>query len=136
MASSTYFLKLGLEEVEADKDGDGFVRADELVDYVRRQVYDYTGGKQTPVENQAFDSRFVLARNAGTSPDRSNSGQRTFSPTRKDTGKGPNTTGTLVVVSKLDGVQFYLDMVPMGDRYEERQRPFRCAKPFCRVPAS
>lgn len=62
----SYFLERGWEGA-ADDDNNGIVTADELVDYVRRNVREYTGErgrKQNPSELGDFPDDFVLGFSA------------------------------------------------------------------------
>jgi tetratricopeptide (TPR) repeat protein len=57
----TYFVVKGMEG-EADEDRDGIVTAAELTEYVRRNVREATGGKQTPRSDRgAFDPEMLIA---------------------------------------------------------------------------
>jgi tetratricopeptide (TPR) repeat protein len=96
----SYFLVQGLRS-QADRDQDGRVTADELIDYVRYHVREHTfkrGATQTPVENQEFDPELVLA----------------FNPSRLSEGERSGRDGTLVVESNRDGVEFLLDGTSRG----------------------
>lgn len=91
----SYFLVQGLSG-QADRDQDGRVTADELIDYVRYHVREHTfkrGAQQTPIENQDFDPDLVLA----------------FNPGRLSEGERSGRDGTLVIESNRDGVEFLLD---------------------------
>lgn len=94
----SYFLERGWEGA-ADDDNNGIVTADELVDYVRRNVREYTGDrgrKQNPSELGDFPDDFVLG----------------FSPGRraKIAASLPQlSNGKLVVEVNLDGVQVDID---------------------------
>jgi tetratricopeptide (TPR) repeat protein len=99
----SYFLARGWEGA-ADEDNDGVVTADELVDYVRREVRNYTGErgfKQNPSELGDFPDNFVLG----------------FSPQRRQkiTASLPQlSNGKLVIEVNLDGVQVDIDEHPYG----------------------
>jgi tetratricopeptide (TPR) repeat protein len=94
----SYFLTRGWEGA-ADDDNDGIVTADELVDYVRRNVRQYTGDrgfKQNPSELGDFPDDFVLG----------------FSPQRREkiAASLPQlSNGKLVVEVNLDDVQVDID---------------------------
>jgi tetratricopeptide (TPR) repeat protein len=96
----SYFLAQGLSG-HADRDQDGRVTADELIDYVRFHVREHTfkrGAQQTPIENQDFDPDLILA----------------FNPKRLSEGERSGRDGTLVVESNRDGVEFLLDGASRG----------------------
>lgn len=90
----TYFVVKGLEG-EADDSKDGIITADELAEYVHREVRRATDGKQNPTsERGSFDSKMLLA----------------FNPLGAAPGTPPlPKTGTLVFVSDSDEVQIWLD---------------------------
>jgi tetratricopeptide (TPR) repeat protein/uncharacterized caspase-like protein len=91
----SYFLVQGLGG-QADRNKDGLVTADELIDYVRYHVREHTrarGAQQTPIESQDFDPELVLA----------------FNPSRATGDYREAPAGTLVVESNKDGVEFVLD---------------------------
>ncbi len=57
----TYYVVKGLEG-EADESGDGIVTADELAEYVRRNVREVTKGQQNPTSDRgSFDPNMILA---------------------------------------------------------------------------
>ena len=57
----TYYVVRGLEG-EADENRDGIVTADELAEYVRRNVREATEGKQNPTSDRSsFDPDMLLA---------------------------------------------------------------------------
>jgi len=99
----TYFVVRGLEG-EADENGDGIVNADELQDYVRRNVREATRearqGPQNPTVGQAsFDPHMLLA----------------YVPSRAQPGAPPAPKeGALVFVSNMDGVEVFLDGKSVG----------------------
>ena len=96
----SWFLVQGLKGY-ADRDQDGRVTADELIDYVRFNVREHTtkrGAQQTPIENQDFDPELILA----------------FNPSRLKEGERSGRDGTLVVESNRDGVEFLLDGASRG----------------------
>jgi tetratricopeptide (TPR) repeat protein len=99
----TYYVVRGLEG-EADENGDGVVTADELQDYVRRNVREATSaapqGPQNPTVGQAsFDPNMLLA----------------YVPSRAKPGAPPAPTeGTLIFESNMDGVEVFLDGKSVG----------------------
>ncbi len=98
----TYFLVRGLKG-EADQNPcDGYVTADELVQYVRENVRQYAqqhGRSQTPQEYGDFQPRLVLALS-----------QRCGSGAIASELK----VGNLVVEANLDDTDVYVDDTPMG----------------------
>jgi len=57
----TYYVVKGLEGA-ADESGDGIVTADELAEYVHRNVREATGGQQNPTSDRgSFDSNMLLS---------------------------------------------------------------------------
>ncbi len=98
----TYYVVKGLEG-EADWNGDGIVTADELAEYTRTEVRRATRTLQTPTSDRgSFNPNMLLAyfpNGAGVS-----------------LGSGPPEarTGTLVVESNREGVEFFLDDQPQG----------------------
>jgi hypothetical protein len=57
----TYYVVKGLEGL-ADENSDGIVTADELAEYVRRNVREATGGQQNPTSDRgSFDSNMLLS---------------------------------------------------------------------------
>jgi tetratricopeptide (TPR) repeat protein len=98
----SYFLVQGLKG-QADRDRDGLVTADELIDYVRNHVREYAqqrSAQQTPTESGDFDPDLILAFNPKTAAESDSA------PTLAD--------GTLVVESNKEEVEFLLDGKPMG----------------------
>ncbi len=96
----TYYLWQGLRG-QADRNKDGKVTANELVEYVRTNVYDHVTKRhqeQSPHENQDFDPQLVLAFNPGFVPQ---GGQTVHE-------------GELVVESNKNGVEIFLDGKPVG----------------------
>ena len=99
----TYFVVRGLEG-EADENGDGVVNADELQDYVRRNVREAASaaraGPQNPTVGQAsFDPQMLLA----------------YVPSRATPGAPPAAKeGSLIFVSNMDGVEVFLDGKSVG----------------------
>jgi tetratricopeptide (TPR) repeat protein len=95
----TYYVVKGLEG-EADESGDGIVTADELSDYVRRNVREATKGQQNPTSDRgSFDPNMLLAYlpNALRAP---------HAP--------PPVDGTLVFESNMDGVEVFVDGASRG----------------------
>jgi tetratricopeptide (TPR) repeat protein len=95
----TYYVVKGLEG-EADESGDGIVTADELAEYVRRNVREATKGQQNPTSDRgSFDPNMILAYiPAGLRPGKA--------PAPKD--------GTLIFEVNMDGVEVFLDGVSQG----------------------
>jgi len=90
----TYYVVRGMEG-EADQNGDGIVTADELQDYVYRNVRDATKGQQNPTADQgSFDPNMLIS----------------WIPSHtKPAQTAELKYGTLVVESNMDGVEIYLD---------------------------
>src|SRR5579885_416011 len=95
----TDYVVRGMEG-EADENGDGIVTADELQDYVYRNVREATNGRQNPTSAQgSFDPQMLLA----------------YVPSRARPGQpAAPKTGTFVVESNMDGVEFFLDGKSLG----------------------
>lgn len=99
----TYYVVRGLEG-EADENGDGIVTADELQDYVYRNVRQATinapTGQQNPTVGQgSFDPHMLLA----------------FVPSRAKPGAPPAPKeGTFIFESNMDGVEVFLDGQQVG----------------------
>ncbi|MGH9720245.1 MAG: caspase family protein [Bryobacteraceae bacterium] len=94
----TYYVKAGLEG-EADESGDGIVTADELVEYVRRNVREATKaaprGPQTPTSDRgSFDPNMLLAYVAAR--------VRPKAP-------APAKNGTWIIETNMDGVEIFID---------------------------
>ncbi len=95
----TYYLVRGLEGA-ADESRDGIVTADELAEYVRRNVREATGGRQNPTSDRSsFDPNMLLAyvpsnAAAGTPP--------------------PPKDGALIIEVNMDGVEIFLDGRSVG----------------------
>ncbi len=95
----TYYVVKGLEG-EADESGDGIVTADELAEYVRRNVREVTKGQQNPTSDRgSFDPNMILAYIPGGL----RAGQ---APAPKD--------GTLIFETNMDGVEVFVDGVSQG----------------------
>jgi tetratricopeptide (TPR) repeat protein len=90
----TYYVVKGLEG-EADESGDGIVTADELSDYVRRNVREATKGQQNPTSDRgSFDPNMLLA----------------YLPTGlRAAHQPPPVDGTLIFESNMDGVEVFVD---------------------------
>ncbi len=92
----TYYVVKGLEG-EADQNADGIVTADELAEYVHRNVREATNSRQNPTsERGSFDPQMplayipkVLARRAPTA--------------------SASEFGTLVLEANMDGVEVFVD---------------------------
>ena len=99
----TYYVVRGLEG-EADENGDGIVTADELQDYVYRNVRQATEGapqgQQNPTVGQgSFDPHMLLA----------------YVPSRVKPGAPPAPKeGTFIIESNMDGVEVFLDGKSVG----------------------
>ena len=95
----TYYVVKGLEGA-ADESRDGIVTADELAEYVRRNVREATNAQQNPTsERGSFDPNMLLAYlPSGASPD--------APPPPKD--------GTLIFETNMDGVEVSVDGTTVG----------------------
>lgn len=100
----SYFLVQGwLGQADADP-RDGIVSADELIDYVRREVRDYVkkrGGQQVPQESGDFQDEMLLG----------------FSPVRRQqllSSLGEVANGNLVIEVNLSDVEISIDGNRMG----------------------
>jgi tetratricopeptide (TPR) repeat protein len=95
----TYYVVKGLEG-EADESGDGIVTADELAEYVRRNVREVTQGQQNPTSDRgSFDPNMILA----------------YIPGALRTGKAPAPKdGTLIFEANMDGVEVFVDGTSQG----------------------
>ena len=104
----TYYVVKGLEGA-ADESHDGIVTADELGEYVRRNVREVTKGKQNPTSERAsYDSNMLLAYNpSGAVPGEA--------PAPKD--------GTLIIEVNRDGVEVFVDDKSVG--VVNKAPPFR-----------
>jgi tetratricopeptide (TPR) repeat protein len=90
----TYFVVKGMEGA-ADENGDGIVNADELAEYVRRNVREYTQAQQNPTSDRgSFDPNMLLAYNPGG-----------IAPENPPAPK----SGTLIFESNMDGVELFVD---------------------------
>src|SRR5258708_4385482 len=95
----TYYVVKGLEG-EADESGDGIVTADELSNYVRRNVREATKGQQNPTSDRgSFDPNMLLSYlPAGL--------RAAHAP--------PPVDGTLIFESNMDGVEVFVDGTSRG----------------------
>jgi tetratricopeptide (TPR) repeat protein len=92
----TYYVVKGLEG-EADENADGIVTADELAEYVRRNVREATSARQNPTSDRgSFDPNMGLSYNP-----------------KKLAQRGPRAPkadfGTLVLEANLDSVEVFVD---------------------------
>lgn len=90
----TYYVVKGLEGL-ADENNDGIVTADELAEYVRRNVREATGGQQNPTSDRgSFDASMLLA----------------YLPSGVAPGSPPAPKfGTLIIESNMDGVEVFVN---------------------------
>jgi tetratricopeptide (TPR) repeat protein len=90
----TYYVVKGLEGL-ADENNDGIVTADELAEYVRRNVREATGGQQNPTSDRgSFDASMLLA----------------YLPSGVAPGVPPAPKfGTLIIESNMDGVEVFIN---------------------------
>lgn len=95
----TYYVVKGMEGA-ADESRDGIVTADELAEYVRRNVREATKANQNPTsERGSYDPQMLLAYiPSGASPG--------TPPPPKD--------GTLVIEANMDGVEAFVDGKSVG----------------------
>jgi tetratricopeptide (TPR) repeat protein len=104
----TYYVVKGMEGA-ADENGDGIVNADELAEYVHRNVREYTQGRQNPTsERGSFDPNMLLAYNPGG-----------IAPGAPPAPK----FGTLIFESNMDGVELFVDNNSAG--LLKKGEPFR-----------
>ncbi len=92
----SYFLVQGFQGNADSGPCDGLVTADELIEYVRGEVKRYArqrGVSQTPTERGDFDPNMVLG----------------LSLKCGDAAPPPDSLGTLVVETNMDGVEVYVD---------------------------
>ncbi|HPT28474.1 MAG TPA: caspase family protein, partial [Bryobacteraceae bacterium] len=95
----TYYVVKGLEGM-ADENGDGVVTADELAEYVRRNVREASGGQQNPTSDRgSFDAQMLLAYLP--------SGVKPGAPP-------PPKSGTLIIETNMDGVEVFLNGNSVG----------------------
>jgi hypothetical protein len=95
----TYYVVKGMEG-SADENRDGIVTADELAEYVRRNVREATGAQQNPTSDRgSFDPNMLLA----------------YVPTNVSAGSPPPPKyGALIIESNRDGVEVFLDGNSVG----------------------
>lgn len=94
----TYYVVRGMEG-SADENRDGIVTADELAEYVRRNVREATNGAQTPTSDRgSFDPNMLLA----------------YVPTRIQVEAPAPKYGVLIVESNMDGVEVFVDGNSVG----------------------
>jgi tetratricopeptide (TPR) repeat protein len=104
----TYYVVKGMEGA-ADENRDGIVNADELAEYVHRNVREYTQGQQNPTsERGSFDPNMLLAYNPGG-----------ITPGAPPAPK----FGTLIFESNMDGVELFVDNTSAG--VLKKGEPFR-----------
>jgi uncharacterized caspase-like protein/tetratricopeptide (TPR) repeat protein len=97
----SYFVIRGLQG-DADSNCDGFVTADELIEYVRTNVRQYAranGVSQTPTDYGDFEPKLVLAVDHRCGSAVTNTEVN---------------VGDLVVEGNMDGIDIYLDDQPVG----------------------
>ena len=95
----TYFVQKGLQGA-ADANGDGYVTADELAEYVRVNVRKDTGDRQNPTSDRgSFDPDMVLASIPGHVGISEGLAAR---------------YGRLVIETNMDGVEVFVDNVSQG----------------------
>jgi tetratricopeptide (TPR) repeat protein/uncharacterized caspase-like protein len=95
----TYYVVKGLEG-QADETQDGVVTADELGEYVRRNVREATRGEQNPTSDRgSYDANMLLS----------------YLPSNAAPGSPPPPKfGALVIESNMDGVEVFLNGRSMG----------------------
>ena len=95
----TYYVVKGLEGA-ADESGDGVVTADELAEYVHRNVREATGGQQNPTSDRgSFDTNMMLS----------------YVPSNVKPGAPPAAKfGTLVVEANMSDVEVFVDGKSVG----------------------
>jgi len=97
----TYYVVKGLER-EADENTDGIVTADELAEYVRRNVREATNARQNPTSDRgSFDPNLPLSYNPKILAGRGGSQRK-------------SDFGTLIVVSNMDGVEVFVNGASVG----------------------
>jgi tetratricopeptide (TPR) repeat protein len=99
----SYFVKKGLEGNADTPPCDGVITAEELVDYVRREVSSYVrryGKSQTPTDHDRdYDNNMILGVN----------------PACVDTAQPPPAPlGSLIIEANMDGVEVFLDDADLG----------------------
>jgi tetratricopeptide (TPR) repeat protein len=95
----TYYVVKGLEGA-ADESGDGIVTADELAEYVHRNVREATGGQQNPTSDRgSFDTNMMLS----------------YVPSNVKPGAPPAPKfGILVVEANMSDVEVFVDGKSVG----------------------
>lgn len=95
----TYYVVKGLEGA-ADESGDGIVTADELAEYVHRNVREATNGQQNPTSDRgSFDTNMLLA----------------YVPSNVKPGAPPAPKfGTLIVEANMSDVEVFVDGKSVG----------------------
>lgn len=97
----TYYVVKGLER-EADENADGIVTADELAEYVRRNVRQATSARQNPTSDRgSFDPNMPLSYNPTILASRGASRKK-------------SDFGTLILVSNMDGVEVFVNGASVG----------------------
>jgi len=97
----TYYVVKGLER-EADENTDGIVTADELAEYVRRNVREATNARQNPTSDRgSFDPNLPLSYNPKILASRGGSQRK-------------SDFGTLILVSNMDGVEVFVNGASVG----------------------
>ena len=97
----TYYVVKGLER-EADENTDGIVTADELAEYVRRNVREATNARQNPTADRgSFDPNLPLSYNPKILASRGGAQRR-------------SDFGTLILVSNMDGVEVFVNGASVG----------------------
>ncbi|MCI0419370.1 MAG: tetratricopeptide repeat protein [Acidobacteria bacterium] len=96
----TYYVVKGLER-EADENRDGIVTADELAEYVRRNVREATNARQNPTSDRgSFDPHMPLSYNPQLLASRG--------------GRKKSDFGALILVSNMDGVEVFVNGASVG----------------------
>jgi len=95
----TYYVVRGMEG-SADENRDGIVTADELAEYVRRNVREASGGAQNPTSDRgSFDANMLLA----------------YVPTNiRAAAPAAPKFGALIIESNMDGVEVFVDGNSVG----------------------
>ena len=97
----TYYVVKGLER-EADENTDGIVTADELAEYVRRNVREATNARQNPTADRgSFDPNLPLSYNPKILASRGGAQRK-------------SDFGTLILVSNMDGVEVFVNGASVG----------------------
>jgi tetratricopeptide (TPR) repeat protein len=104
----TYYVVRGMEGA-ADESGDGIVTADELAEYVRRNVREATAGQQNPTSDKgSFDPEMLLA----------------YVPSAARAAEPPVPKfGTLIIEANLDGVEVFVNGRAVG--VVDKSKPLR-----------